>query len=165
MRLHYVNQSRRKRPNVIGHDARQDWPDYLLVDNVPTDWMSPPTALRGRSRNTVFGGWRGLGRVWAIVIAVTGSAVALLQAMGPPPVEREVRPVAATAEGPVPSALPPLQRPNPAQSQSREAAPDAIATKVPQDNPYRCRTSAERLANHSVLRLDAPSVLEQDGIA
>jgi hypothetical protein len=116
-------------------DAGQDWPDYLLVDKVPTDWMSPSTALRGRSRNTVFGGWRGLGRFWAILIAVTGSAVALLQAMGPPPVEREVRPVAATAEGPVPSALPPLQRPNPAQSQSREAAPDAIATKVPQDNP------------------------------
>jgi hypothetical protein len=56
-------------------DARQDWPDYI--------------------------GWRGLGRFRAIVIAVAGSAVALLQTMGPPP----------------------------------EGTPDAIATKVPQDNP------------------------------
>jgi hypothetical protein len=110
-------------------------PDYLPVNSVPTDRMSPPTALRGRGRNTVFGGWRGLGRFWAIVIAVTGSAVALLEAMGPPPVERELRPVAATAEGQEPSALPPVQPPNPVQSQSREAAPDAIATKVSRDNP------------------------------
>ena len=36
---------------------------------------------------------------------------------------------------------------------------------LPLRRRYRCRTSAERLANHSVLRLDAPSVLEQDGIA
>lgn len=43
---------------------------------------------------------------------------------------------------------------------------DALAAIVPpRGYGYRCRTSTERLANHSVLRLDASSVMEQDGIA
>jgi hypothetical protein len=76
-------------------DARQDWP------------VREPYEPRG-SRTDLYVGWRGLGRFWAIVIAVTGSAVAVLQTMGPPP----------------------------------EGTPDAIATKVPQDNPGASLTTS-----------------------